>query len=242
MLWKEKLGNFEDQMWKLIPQFSFWNEICKVAKLATFKNWKLIPGFGMNLNFHSKTWNFEMKITRLQSRSLSKTENSFQVLECDACGNSGPSVVSNSSSSSPSDGSSSPKSSLSLWLGASGLYGHRSYLAFLLAQMVLNYDDHYTGCCDRENYEIMTLPIMLWALVIRNPNDDNDNDPNDDNHNWAPGAVAVLPPSPSSAPASGRFFTGILSSTKKLKPKHVTSYSGAPLVEKWFRWSLSKDR
>ena len=49
--------------------------------------------------------------------------------------------------------------------------------------MVLNYDDHYTGCCDRENYEIMTLPIMLWALVIRNPNDDNDNDPNDDNHN-----------------------------------------------------------
>ena len=72
---------FEDQIWKLIPEFSFWNEICKVAKLATFKNWKLIPGFGMNLNFHSKTWNFEMKITRLQSRSLSKTENSFQVLE-----------------------------------------------------------------------------------------------------------------------------------------------------------------
>ena len=54
--------------------------------------------------------------------------------------------------------------------------------------------------------------MMTMTQLAKWPNDDP-NYPNDDNDDWAPGAVAVLPPSPSFAPASGRFFTGILYST-----------------------------
>ena len=62
----------------------------KVGKFLKMKSENLFQ------SFHSG-----MKSAKLQSWPLSKTENLFQVLECDACGNSGPSVVSNSSSSSP---------------------------------------------------------------------------------------------------------------------------------------------